>query len=94
MAVPGVAATPSPAATSRRSSPPSRPTPRRRSIALVGHEPHLSEFATSLLFPLAERPAIEMKKGAVAYLECAEPAAGSTAILRWLLPPRILRRLT
>lgn len=65
-----------------------------RSIALVGHEPHLSEFATSLLFPLGERPAIEMKKGAVAYLECAEPAAGSIAILRWLLPPRILRRLT
>ncbi len=64
-----------------------------RSIALVGHEPHLSEFATSLLFPLAERPAIEMKKGAVACLECAEPLTGSTAVLLWLLPPRILRRL-
>src|SRR5262249_26271117 len=64
-----------------------------RSIALVGHEPYLSEFATSLLFPLGARTAIEMKKGGVAYIECADPGEGSTAVLRWLLPPRILRRL-
>jgi phosphohistidine phosphatase len=64
-----------------------------RSVALVGHEPHLSAFGTSLLFPLAEAAVIEMKKGGVAYIETAGPAAGSSAILRWLLPPRILRRL-
>ncbi len=65
----------------------------QRSIALVGHEPYLGAFATSLLFPLAEAAVIELKKGAVAYIESAGPAAGSTAVLRWLLPPRILRGL-
>jgi phosphohistidine phosphatase len=64
-----------------------------RSIALVGHEPLLSAFATSLLLPLAEAPAIEMKKGAVAYIEIGGPSWGSSAVLHWLLPPRILRKL-
>lgn len=64
-----------------------------RAVALVGHEPYLGVFVTSLLFPQAEAGVIELRKGGVAHIETAGPAAGSTAVLRWLLPPRILRRL-
>ena len=62
-------------------------------VALVGHEPHLSDFATWLLGTAGGRALLEMKKGGAAYIECAEPRAGFPAVLRWLLPPRILRRL-
>jgi phosphohistidine phosphatase len=61
------------------------------SLALVGHEPGLSELAGFLLSP--ERPpALEMKKGAVVCLELhgLDPVE---ARLLWLLPPRVLRGL-
>jgi len=56
------------------------------SIALVGHEPMLSELI-SLLVGEAN---VELKKGAVARLDAhALTRAGAT--LRWLLPPKVLR---
>ena len=56
------------------------------SIALVGHEPILSELI-SLLVGEAN---VELKKGAVARLDAhALTRAGAT--LRWLLPPKVLR---
>lgn len=60
--------------------------------ALVGHEPHLSEWigwaATG-----EPRSLVDMKKGGACLLEFpGEPAPG-TAVIRWLLPPKLLRRL-
>ncbi|MGE0228105.1 MAG: histidine phosphatase family protein [Dehalococcoidia bacterium] len=68
--------------------------PTARGAALVGHEPHLSGLAAWLLGGDGMRLAIDMKKGSVAHIEVAAPAPGSAAVLRWLLPPRVLRRLT
>lgn len=58
--------------------------PGAPSVALVGHEPYLSELAAMLLGGAA----VEMKKGAVARLAME---AGGSAELRWLVPPKILR---
>ena len=55
------------------------------SVALVGHEPDLSELA----FLLAGR--IELKKAGVALIE-GEPRPGEGR-LAWLLPPLLLARL-
>jgi phosphohistidine phosphatase len=58
-------------------------------VALVGHEPYLSEWIGRLCF--LSVGAVEMKKGAIAVIEMAE--AGTRGELLQLLPPRILRKL-
>ena len=61
------------------------------SLALVGHEPDLSELAARLLAGKEDALAIDMKKGGVAslVLQGETPAA----YLRWLATPKILRGL-
>lgn len=61
------------------------------SLALVGHEPDLSELAARLLAGKEDAIAIEMKKGGVASLVVDEDLSGGT--LRWLATPKILRGL-
>ncbi|HKG91110.1 MAG TPA: histidine phosphatase family protein [Gemmatimonadaceae bacterium] len=64
-----------------------------RTVAVVGHEPHLGELVTWLL--AARGPSlIELKKGGACLLRLddAAPGAGS-ATLRWALAPSHLRRL-
>ena len=61
------------------------------SVALVGHEPDLSELASRLLSGGEDVVAIEMKKGGVACLGVDD--LDGAAVLRWLAPPRILRAL-
>jgi len=56
------------------------------SIALVGHEPMLSE----LVGLLVGGGNVELKKGAVARLDVRALTRGG-ATLRWLLPPKVLR---
>ena len=56
------------------------------SIALVGHEPMLSE----LISMLVGGANVELKKGAVARLNAHALTRGG-ATLRWLLPPKVLR---
>jgi phosphohistidine phosphatase len=56
------------------------------SIALVGHEPMLSELI-SIMIGGAN---VDMKKGAVARLNAHALTRGG-ATLRWLLPPKVLR---
>ena len=64
----------------------------RDSVALVGHEPDLSELA-SFLIAGTPNGRVEMKKGGVACLRVdgeARPAAG---MLRWLLTPGVVLAL-
>ncbi|HLW17561.1 MAG TPA: histidine phosphatase family protein [Actinomycetota bacterium] len=56
------------------------------SIALVGHEPMLSELISMLIGGAN----VELKKGAVARLNAHALTRGG-ATLRWLLPPKVLR---
>ena len=58
---------------------------------MVGHEPNLSSVL-ALLLTSSDGVTIELKKGSCAAVEVGvfEPRAG--AVLRWLLPPRTLRR--
>src|SRR5919198_2518726 len=63
------------------------------SVALVGHEPGLSDLASYLLAGSGRRVDIQMKKGgAASLLVDGAPQAGS-AWLEWLLTPAVLRSL-
>jgi phosphohistidine phosphatase len=59
-------------------------------IALVGHQPDLGELAARLLGAHGQ---IEFRKGAVCAIDVTGAAPGGPGTLRWLLPPRTLRRL-
>lgn len=63
---------------------------RTRHLALVGHEPDLGELAARLL---RARGTIEFKKGAVCCLEMDGAMPAGPGTLRWLLPPRALRKM-
>jgi phosphohistidine phosphatase len=63
------------------------------SLALVGHEPNLSEMASFLLTGGQSRLFIEMKKGGVACLAFEERPAPGKAILRWVATPKMLRAM-
>ncbi|GIW09966.1 MAG: phosphohistidine phosphatase SixA [Dehalococcoidia bacterium] len=64
-----------------------------RTLALVGHEPHLSTLAGYLLTGTTSWPILELRKGGAALLHFADHLVPGGATLRWLLPPRVLRRL-
>jgi phosphohistidine phosphatase len=63
---------------------------RHRRMALVGHEPDLGELTARFL---GARGHIEFKKGAVCAIDVPGTTPGGPGTLRWLLPPRVLRRL-
>jgi phosphohistidine phosphatase len=63
---------------------------RSHRIALVGHEPDLGELAVRLL---RARGTIEFKKGAVCCIELDGAMPTGPGTLKWLLPPRALRKL-
>lgn len=63
---------------------------RYRRIALVGHEPEMGELAAKLLQTRGE---LEFKKGAVCCIELDGAMPTGPGILRWLLPPRALRKI-
>ena len=62
-------------------------------VAVVGHEPHLSRLLALSLRGDAHGEAFELKKCAIACLRFAGPPRAGQGVLRWLLTPRILRRL-
>lgn len=62
-------------------------------VALVGHEPNLSELATYLLAGEKTRPVLELKKGGVACLRIEGGLRPGAATLRWVVPPKVLVRL-
>jgi phosphohistidine phosphatase len=62
------------------------------SVALVGHEPGMSELAWLLLAGEPGERAIRFKKGAVAKLRTDDRPAPGGAWLVWLTPPDVLRK--
>lgn len=68
---------------------------RRReegSLALVGHEPHLSRLASLLLTGDERATRIDLRKAGALRLDLLRPEPGS-ATLRWLATSRMLRQL-
>ena len=57
------------------------------SAMLVGHDPDFSELLAELI-GIDELP---MRKGALARLDAPLPLAAGTAVLRWLVPPDVLK---
>lgn len=64
----------------------------RGTVGIVGHEPDLSRLVCTLLAG-ANRPFLELRKGAACLLEFAGPVAKAAATLDWFLGPKHLRRL-
>jgi phosphohistidine phosphatase len=64
----------------------------RGTLGIVGHEPDLSQLVCTLLAG-ANRPFLELRKGAACLLEFAGPVAKGAATLDWFLGPKHLRRL-
>ena len=62
-------------------------------LALVGHEPDLSQLASLALTGDAHAVAIQFKKGGVACLRFSGAPAVGRAELRWCASPKILRQL-
>ena len=69
------------------------PHAQMTSVALVGHEPGLSELASYLLAGSGRAVDIDMKKGGGAMLTLDGAPEAGTALLRWLLTPKVLRSL-
>jgi phosphohistidine phosphatase len=65
----------------------------RGSAALVGHEPQLSSLASLLVAGDAHVVMFDKKKGGVAFLSFPGYPAPGEAVLRWWVPPKILRSL-
>lgn len=65
---------------------------RRSTVAVVGHEPHLSRLAALLLTGRAE-PLFELKKGGAAVVDFGGPCRTGKGRLDALLTPRILRSI-
>jgi phosphohistidine phosphatase len=62
-----------------------------RSVALVGHEPHLSSLASLLLVGDGARAEMELKKGGVIALTSWTADVRDSTFLRWLAQPKLLR---
>jgi phosphohistidine phosphatase len=64
-----------------------------RAIALVGHEPHLSQLLSLLCTGDEEGVRLELKKGGATALAFAGAVKVAAAEPRWIVSPKILRRL-
>ncbi len=62
----------------------------KATVAIVGHEPHLSAAASWLMTGLGDA-VIELKKGAACLLEFDGEIAAGRARMKWLMPPRVLK---
>jgi phosphohistidine phosphatase len=65
--------------------------PRDATVAVVGHEPWVSELVARLLGTRHDER-LEFKKGAVALVEVPGRLAGGGRLV-WYLPPKVLRQL-
>lgn len=62
----------------------------KSSIAIVGHENHLSELTTFLLLNRLQEPAFRYKKGGIALLKYEDQIIPGKMELKWLATPKIL----
>ena len=62
-------------------------------VAVVGHEPTMSQLASSYLGSAAATLPIDWRRGAAAMIEFERSPAVGAGTLRWFLPPRVLRAL-
>ncbi len=65
----------------------------RGTVAVVGHEPDLSQLVCAVLSG-ANGPFLELGKGGACLLEFAGPVGRGSATLDWLLGPKHLRRMS
>jgi len=65
--------------------------PREATVAVVGHEPDVSELLAAILGS-KDAAAFTFKKGGAAAVDVAGPL-GQGGVLLWSMPPRLLRRL-
>ena len=63
---------------------------KKARIALVGHEPNIGELAARLI---GSRTAIEFKKGAICQIDFEVFPPKGSGIMRWFIPPRMLRKI-
>lgn len=63
---------------------------KKARIALVGHEPNLGELAARLI---GAKSPIEFKKGAICRIDFEVFPPKGIGMLRWFLPPKVLRKL-
>lgn len=68
-----------------------RPHAQAESVAVVGHEPNLSELASLLLARSVHRLSMDVKKGGVIGLLSANGPQPGQSVLRLLLTPKALR---
>jgi phosphohistidine phosphatase len=66
--------------------------PAQSTIALVGHEPHLSTFLCWILTEL-EESFVSLKKGGAALIETDMPVAAGRGKLLWVMKPSQLRKM-
>jgi phosphohistidine phosphatase len=66
---------------------------RHRALMVVGHQPSLGQLVALLLTGSADGVALDLKKGGCAALESTGLVPGGGAALRWLVTPRMLRRV-
>ncbi|HSU68621.1 MAG TPA: phosphohistidine phosphatase SixA [Tepidisphaeraceae bacterium] len=66
--------------------------PNDATVALVGHEPHLSTFLCWLVTGLQESFVV-LKKGGIAMIETDSPVTAGRGKLLWLLKPSQTRRI-
>jgi phosphohistidine phosphatase len=66
--------------------------PPQATVALVGHEPHLSTFLCWILTGLQESFVI-LKKGGAALIETSTPVAAGRGKLLWVMKPSQLRKM-
>ena len=64
----------------------------KKTVAIVGHEPHLSGLASWLLAS-SKRSLLELKKGAACLLEFEESPGAGAATLLWSMAPKHLRAI-
>ena len=66
---------------------------REKSVVLVGHEPYLGQFLSAALADADDAVTGEFKKGGAALLHFPGPVRPGKAVLKWYVPPRVLRAL-
>lgn len=61
-------------------------------VAVVGHEPTLSELVSALLTGRESAMSVDLKKGAAVCIDFDDAVAAGAGSLKWMLTPRLVRQ--